>query len=157
MPIYINITLDGVGTVTRRINGVIGKVKDLRPAFREIGKDFRETERKVFQGQGAYGSRSSWKPLTPKYREWKQKHYPGRPILVMEGKLRQSLISKGGNNVEIITKRSITLGTKDPKFKWHQKGTKRGLVARPPITFTKYQGDKWAKIIRDEILKGAKV
>lgn len=156
MPVYINITLEGVGTVKRRINGIIGKVKDLRPAFQKIGEDFRNTERKVFQGQGAYGSRSSWKPLTPKYREWKQQHYPGRPILEQTGALRSSLTSKGANHIEIITKNSITLGSSDPKFKWHQKDTSK-MTARPPITFTKYQGDKWAKIIRDEILKGAKV
>lgn len=156
MPVYINFTLDGVGTVTRRINGVIGKVKNLTPAFKKIGKDFRETERRVFQGQGAYGSRSRWQPLTPKYKEWKDKHYPGKPILEQTGALKNSLISKGGNHIEIITKNSITLGNKDPKFKWHQKGTRK-MVARPPITFTKYQGDKWAKIIRDEILKGAKI
>lgn len=156
MPVYINISLEGVGKITKRINGIEKVIGDLTPAWKKIGVDFRNTERLVFSGQGAYGSRPRWQPLTPKYRQWKNQHYPGKPILEQTGALKSSLISKGGNNIEIITKNSITLGSNDPKFKWHQKDTKK-MVARPPITFTKYQGDKWAKIIKDEILKGAKI
>lgn len=155
MPLYINIELDGIKPISRRINGIVGKVKDLRPVFKKIGKDFRETEEKVFNSQGAYGSRPAWTPLSPKYKEWKDKHYPGKPILQQTGKLKTSLSRKGGNHVEVITKNSITLGTKDYKFKWHQKGTPR-MPERPPITFTQYQGNKWAKMIRNHILSGAK-
>jgi phage gpG-like protein len=153
LSIYINITLDGVGTVKKRINKITGKIKDLKPAFEKIGDDFRKTEDRVFKGQGYYGSRPGWKPLSPEYRSWKDKHYPGKPILQMTGDLRNSLATKGKNHVQRITKNSITLGSNDPKFKWHQNGTSK-MVARPPITFTKYQGEKWAKIVRDEILKG---
>lgn len=151
---YIKIKLDGVKTIEKRINGVVGKVKDLKSAFKKIGIDFRETEKKVFSGQGSYGSRSSWKPLTPKYQEWKNQKYPGRPILQLTGNLKKSLTQKGQNHVELITKNSITLGSSDFKFKYHQKGNDK-MVKRPPITFTHYQGLKWAKIIRNEILKGS--
>ena len=153
MPVYINISLSGIGTITKRVNKVSDQMKDLRPAFIKIGEDFRKTEIKVFQGQGAYGSRSAWKQLTPKYKQWKSAHYPGKPILQMTGALKNSLTTKGPGNIEIITKNSITLGSDDPKFKWHQKGTRK-MAARPPITYTKYQGTKWINIIRDEILKG---
>lgn len=154
MPLYIKMNLDGVGEMTRRINGVSKVVKNLRPAWKKIGEDFRKTEEKVFNAQGAYGSRAGWRPLTLKYRDWKQTRYPGKPILQATGALKNSLTKKGPGHVEIIRKHSITLGSSDPKFKYHQKGTKK-MVARPPITFTQYQGNKWAKIIRDEILKGS--
>jgi len=154
LPIYININLDGVGTVTKRINKIAGTVKDLTPAFKKIGDDFRQTEDRVFKGQGYYGSRPGWKPLTLEYRDWKNVHFPDKPILQMTGDLRNSLATKGKNHIERITKNSITIGSSDPKFIWHQKGTNRGLPARPPVTFTKYQGEKWATIVKDEILKG---
>lgn len=155
MALYIKIDLEGVPTLIRRVNGVKGKVKDLRKAWKKIGEDFRKTEERVFNGQGYYGSRPGWTPLTPKYREWKDKHYPGKPILQQTGALKSSLTKKGAGHIEIIRRTSITLGSNDPKFKWHQKGTKK-MVARPPITFTNYQAEKWAKIIRDDILEGAK-
>ena len=118
--------------------------------------NFRKTEERIFNGQGAYGSRSRWVALSPKYKEWKDRYYPGKPILQMTGNLKASLTKKSPNHIEIITKNSITLGSNDPKFKWHQKGTTSGIPARPPIVFTEYQGQKWAKIIKDEILKGIK-
>ena len=154
MSIYINITLDGVRTATKKIDRIASTVKDLTPAFKKIGDDFRKTEDRVFKGQGYYGSRPGWKPLTPQYRNWKNANFPGKPILQMTGKLRNSLATKGNNHVERITKNSITIGTSDQKAMWHQKGNSRGLPARPPITFTKYQGDRWANIIKDEILRG---
>jgi phage gpG-like protein len=153
MPVVIEFELEGVGKFTKRINKISKVCSDLTPAWKKIGEDFRRTEEKVFKGQGSYGSRSAWKPLTPKYSEWKSLYFPSKPILEATGSLKNSLITKGANNIEIISPLSIKLGTNDSKFKYHQKGTKK-MAARPPITFTKYQGNKWAKIIRDELLKG---
>jgi len=155
MAINISITLDGVGTINKRINKVSKSIKDISPSFKKIAQDFRETEGKVFSGQGAYGSRPGWIPLAPLYKEWKSRHYPGKPILQVTGDLRNSLAEKGKNHVEIITNKSLTIGSSDPKMKWHQKGTKK-MPSRPPVTYTRYQGNKWAKIIRDDILGSVK-
>lgn len=149
MPINIQIELEGVKTINRRINGVIRKTRDFTTAFEKIGKDFRKTEERVFKGQGSYGSRPRWKALSPKYKEWKQQNFPGKPILQRTGSLMASLTKRSGQHVEIIRPKSITIGSSNPTMKYHQK-------TRPPITFTNYQGQKWAKIIRDDILKGAK-
>ena len=154
MAVNIQFKLEGVGEINKRINKISKTISDFTSAWKKIGEDFRETEDKVFKGQGSYGSRSGWKPLTPRYQEWKSLHYPGKPILQLSGDLKTSLTSKGKNHVEIIRPKSITLGSSDPKYIWHQKGTKRGLPARPPVTFTKYQANKWVKIIKTEILKG---
>lgn len=154
MAVNIEFTLEGVGTIKRRINKISKSINDFTPAWKKIGEDFRDTEEKVFKGQGSYGSRSKWVPLTPKYQAWKSSRFPGRPILQMSGDLKNSLTTKGKNSIEIIRPKSITLGSSDPKYVYHQRGTKRGLPARPPITFTRYQGDKWVKIIKETILKG---
>jgi len=153
MPLYINIELEGVGKISKRINKVTENVKNLRPAFEKVADDFRSTEDKVFRGQGAYGSRAKWKKLSPIYDEWKSRHYPGRPILYRDGDLKNSLASKGANHIEIIKKTSITLGSNDPKFIWHQKGTIK-MPSRPPITFTKYQGNKWTNFVKEHIEGG---
>lgn len=153
MPVYIKFELAGVGTIVKRVNNYNQHINDVRPAFRLIAKDFKDTERKVFGSQGSYGSRPSWKQLTPNYKIQKSLQFPGKPILQRKGTLFKSLTSNGAYNIEEITKSSVKMGSSDPKFKYHQRGTKK-MVARPPITFTHYQGTKWSKIIRDYITKG---
>jgi phage gpG-like protein len=155
MPTYIKIQLAGGIEVTKRINGVVGSLKDMRKGFKKIGDDFRETEEKIFNGQGAYGSRGRWSELTPLYRNWKSVNYPGKPILQMTGSLKNSLTKKTSGHVEIITKNSITLGSTNPTFIYHQKGTRK-MRARPPIIFTEYQGRKWVNIMKDHIMEGIK-
>lgn len=153
MPISVSFDIKGVDLINKRLNKIEKSCKDLTNAWKKIGKDFRETEEKVFTGQGSYGSRGRWVKLSPKYEAYKNRTHPGKPILQKTGDLKRSLTQKGGNNIEIIEPMKITLGTNDVKLKYHQKGTKK-MPARPPITITKYQTDKWVKIIRDEILRG---
>lgn len=148
----VKIDLTGLDTVQLNLNKVSKAIKDIRPALKKVANDIRETEDKVFMAEGAYGSRAKWRKLSPNYKHWKSMNFPGKPILQQTGALRQSLIYKGNSNhIETITKTSLTYGSKDPKFSWHQTGNTK-LPKRPPLTYTKYQGVKWSKIIRDDIM-----
>lgn len=147
----VSIKVNGVEEVIKNINICEDRIKNLRPAWEKIAQDFRETERKVFDSQGGYGSRSKWSPLSPQYNAWKQISYAGKPILQLTGHLKNSLTTKGADHVEIIEAKKLTIGSTDPKFGWHQNGN-YNLPARPPVTVTKYQGTKWVKIIRNHII-----
>ena len=151
--VTIRISIMGVDTVVKNINGSIKATEDLRQPFNKIAEDFRNTEFKVFQAQGGYGSRSKWTALSPKYKKWKSQRFPGKPILQQTGSLRNSLSKKGAGYFEVIRKQTLTMGSTNKTFKWHQQGTSK-MPKRPPITITKYQGTKWAKIVGDHIRQG---
>lgn len=149
----VKFEMNGKDKIDSNFKLISKRLKNSSEAFKKIGEDFRKLESKIFKSQGAFGSRMKWRPLKPKTLEIKSKRFPGQPILVETGNLKKSLTSKDGNHIEIIKKDSIKLGSKDPKFKYHQQGTNR-MTARPMITLTKYQGEKWTKIIKDETMKG---
>lgn len=152
----VEIDLQGLDTVKLNLNKVEKAVKDIRPGLKKVANDIRETEDRVFKAEGAYGSRARWKKLSPNYKKWKSRVFPGQPILQASGGLRQSLVYKGNaNHIETITKTSLTFGSRDPKFSWHQTGTRK-MPKRPPLTYTRYQGVKWSKIIRDDIMERIK-
>jgi phage gpG-like protein len=138
----IGFDIQGMDNIKKRINKLKSTYNNLSGPLKKVVQDFSKTESKVFNSQGAYGSRPRWTPLV------KPELGSGR-ILVQSGQLRNSVINPSTK----ITKNSLTLNFKDRKFKFHQKGTRK-MTSRPPVTITEYQKKKWIKIIRDDILKG---
>lgn len=109
--------------------------------FSDVSDDiirlWKRHELRHFNTQGAQtGPR--WRALSPKYEAWKQANFPGRPILVRTGALRDAL-SKGGQGSGIKKRtHSLTLGldvsTEVGKYgEAHQFGD--GVPARPPIRY----------------------
>lgn len=101
--------------------------EDFRPAFEEMAEDFWEHEREVFDSEGP-----GWRPLSDSYEKWKQKHYPGQPILVRTGALRASLT--GGfaeDSVFDVRPKSMEIGTSSPYAIFHQTGSVR-VEDHPP-------------------------
>lgn len=60
---------------------------DWRPAFREMHQAYAQYEEDVFATEGRAGH-GKWKPLSPMYRKWKARNFPGKPILTRTGKMR---------------------------------------------------------------------
>ena len=83
-------------------------------ALGEIKVAFYKHERKVFKTQGVATASGRWPALSEKYKAWKEKHYPGRSIMVRTGALRDSLTG-GPGGIAYATRRgrgwSIRLGT----------------------------------------------
>lgn len=78
-------------------------------------------------------SGSRWKALSPDYKKWKDKHYPGAPILTREGKLRASLTSAQGQGaIRQIGTHYLQYGTRVPYARYHQSGGGR-LPSRPVL------------------------
>lgn len=88
-----------------------------------------------FKTQGR--SVGGWAKLSPGYAAWKRQHYPGRPILVLTGRMRKAATTKEDAYFrKDHTSTEITLGLKMQKGAWHQKGTKR-MPARPLFEMNK--------------------
>jgi len=138
--------------VARGFSRFANEVKDLRDAFREIVKDFRDTiEKKQFESEGGYGS-GGWKPLaTSTLRQKASKGYPST-ILVATGRMKRSLTGKTRDTIEEIKPLSILMGTKAGYARYHQKGT-RYMPARPVIELTEGDKTRWTKIIHRYMVK----
>lgn len=133
---------------------------DFRPAWEGVAEDFWEHERETFDAEGP-----GWRPLSPRYKAWKDKRFPGAPILVRTGALRNSLTD--GNapgaiydvrplelqlGTDLKTKNGYTLGT------IHQTGSLKVRdrpPKRPPVNITMGLRKKWNKRLerwlRDEL------
>jgi phage gpG-like protein len=76
----------------------------------------------------------AWAPLSPKYKTWKDKAFPGKPILERTGRLRGSLewlgTAPGPGGLFTAAPDHVLVGTTVPYGTYHQEGT-AGMPARP--------------------------
>lgn len=95
-----------------------------------------EAVARQFDAQGAGPEMGSWAPLSESYAAWKEKHYPGAPILVRTGKLRAALTDSNAEGARRdVGSDVLTYGTQGvPYASHHQEGTSR-MPARPPFDF----------------------
>lgn len=149
--IEFNFTVDGERQMSRFFDIAADSINDFTIIFEKLAEDFRETQKEVFKKEGANEGLSKWKPLSPKYKKWKNKFYPGRPILTLTGDMRKSLTQQNNiNHIERITKNSFEIGTKDFKTILHQKGTKK-MPKRKVIELSDLQKRRWTQIFHREI------
>ncbi len=147
----MNLKFDIVGKkkVMKILSSLGGRVTNLKPAFKNIASNFLELERITFEKEGRRGE---WRPLSLKYAAWKSKRYPGKKKLVLIGNLKESLISRGGDHIERIGRKSLVMGTKNKLGDWHQKGA-GSLPVRKPINPTTKDHNEWVNIIRSFVVE----
>ena len=97
----------------KALNEAAKSVDDLSVPLDEISKKFLESRNFIFDqsrtGPGAY------QDLSPNYKKQKQReHGFVYPILFATGRLKKSLTKKGGENITIIGKKSLEIGTEVP-------------------------------------------
>ena len=119
------------------------KVDNWGLAFADVVRLFHAHERQHFKTEGRSTGRK-FRKLSESYKKWKQKNYPGRPILVLRGALRTALVRGGPGTAGIrrITRDSLTVGI-DPSSdvavyaRAHSEGKRRGgrMPKRPPVRF----------------------
>ena len=68
-----------------------------------------------------------WPPLSPRYAAWKARHYPGRPILVLTGAMKEAALDPRAIQT---SPRRMTYEVRDAKALWHQVGAGRLPVRR---------------------------
>ena len=97
----------------RLVDGLVkaGKI-DLRPSLNVIGIGYRKEVNAIFEKQQPRQQDLRWAPLSEKYAQWKELHYPGMPILVRTGVLKKSMTQLGSpGNISLISKASAVFGT----------------------------------------------
>ncbi len=160
MPFALTFEVAGDVQLERSFSRFADNVKDLSEAFAEITQDFHQVvETKQFESEGAYGS-GGWKPLSDNpegkgYATWKAKNYPSRPLLVLSGLMKESLLGDNPWSITRIEPLRLEVGTKIPYAIYHQKGTGK-MQARPVIDLTEDDKTRFVKLIQKTLVKQAK-
>lgn len=114
----IRLEIFGEDVIARRLERFGENISDLRPLFNRIIPVLEQIAEETF----ATKDHGSWPPLSPKYKEWKDANYPGKPMMRLTDRLYNSLTGKGSGAVRIIGPATLTYGTTVPYGIMHQKG-----------------------------------
>lgn len=85
----ITVSVVGSEQAINKLKRATNGMKDWRPELSDVGQyllDFYGT--KVFATEGTIIGQN-WPELSPKYQNWKNKHYPGKGLLVQTGRLQK--------------------------------------------------------------------
>jgi phage gpG-like protein len=98
----VTVTITGDAEEIARFQKLGRSLTDYSGAMRSIGKDL-----KTYYGSQPFASEGgvlgqTWRELSPVYRKWKGRHYPGKGILVASGGLKSSFRSKTTKNSATI-------------------------------------------------------
>lgn len=158
----LRVELNGRQALNRELHEVETGLDDWTPAFTRMMADFKQTQRSLFAAEGAFEGFPRWAPLSPSYRAWKSEHHPGKPILVLTGRLRAMLTGEGSGLQIQMDRRSLTISASYPVGTWnlvelHHLGTRR-MPARPAFRLTTPEKTRWVKYLHEylveEVLKG---
>lgn len=135
------------GKVFDRMLGLVAdQASDMRPAWNEIRGVFHANRRQDFNTEGRH-SGSRWKRLSPDYRDRKERLFPGKTILRRTDNLYSSLVSPAHPDaVYRASAKSMAIGTRDPKGRWHQ-------PKRPPIRLNEPEKRAWTGIMHEHVVK----
>jgi len=149
-------TGSGLGSISARAQNLKPFwTKEFAPRYFAAVQDLFDLEgqsRSMATGQFGPGH---WAPLSPVYRAWKERHFPGKKILERTGKLKESLEWNGRRLGRYgffqATTDSVVFGTDVPYAKYHKSGTPR-MPAREflPVPDAKY----WAPLMKQWLLGG---
>lgn len=142
---FVEIEVFGLPEVDARLAGIADRADHVRPVFERIAEDFTEREKVLFANDGE----GRWDPLTKPYAAWKARHYPGLPMNVLTGALRDSLTVPGSKySVRDISDEQLVIGTRDPVAHLAQH------FNRNPVPLSKREEAVWVEQIRRWVLVG---
>jgi phage gpG-like protein len=159
----ISSTLLGIEGLQQQLQTILDRASDLRPFwtdefappyFAEIQDGFAVGGRQRDE-LGRFIGGTAWAPLSKRYKEWKQKAYPGQGILQRTGRLQESLKWDGsGLGPEGIFNAfpdHVETGTAVPYGRYLQDGIPDRMPARPfmwPPDPTEYEPMLLAWLVR---------
>lgn len=128
--------IDGVTVLDRSFNRIDQHISDFRNIWPTPTSVIYGIFSNAFQTEGASTAAGKWEELSPPYAKRKAIQFPGQPILRATTSLFESLTDPDAPDAIYLPERDqLTIGTKDPKGRAHQRGGGR-LPARPIIAFT---------------------
>ena len=128
----LRIRVDGEEQLARGFEISERHADDLSAPLRDAAEILRQSIGQNFASEG--GNVGGWAPLSPDYREWKESHFPGMPILVRTRAMRAAILSESAFTVE---KRRMVYDPDAPAYAiFHQRGTSR-MPQRKVVQITK--------------------
>ena len=112
----LNVTFDIAGEqqYVRSFEAFDEELRDLRDPLGDVADHLQHVVGEQFLTEGAHGLGLRWVPLNPEYAAWKREHYPGAPLLVRTGAMRDALITDGTRELTAHSLRwGITTQTDD--------------------------------------------
>lgn len=156
--VELSIVVDGEVQMKRQLRGITMAIDDMSPAMARIGDVLQQSFERAFETEGASNESGKWAPLSKRYKAWKDKRYPGKPILTRTERLRKAAAGKGPGLMRRIRAKSVTVGTDVRVGKWelgqlHQKGTTQGMPARRIISLSRKTRSAIMRELRIHIYK----
>lgn len=145
--------------VSRRLLRLAGNITDFSPAFEQIADDLRESERDLFNTEGASTGRP-WAPLKKHTLDAKLARHQDPRILHREGDLERSLTgghagTAADNQVVVITPSALAFGSSLPYAGAHQRGTDR-LPKRRPLDLAERHRQQMVKRLQHHAMVGVR-
>lgn len=127
-----------------RIEGTKRRALDLSTPFMEFQDVWFNQTRAVYEAEGLP---VPWPGLSPGYSAWKERYYPGAPIGVLTGRLKDSLTNpESPDLVWDVGPRSLRYSTRVPYFKDVQ-------AVRPPLVLLPETAALLMKLVEAHILR----
>jgi len=130
--------------------------EDLNPMLRDVDKMFARNMRRLFSTQGGSGG-PEWQALSPRYKAWKDRAFPGRKILSLRGKLRRSLASRSSTDHvarwTLKPRARLIVGTSVRYAAYHAPGGLHNpkLPVRDPLQHTAPQSREYKDAVRRQL------
>jgi phage gpG-like protein len=128
----VRFTSAGFEPFNLRLDRFADQLHDAEPAFEAMARyQVTVVNKRQFTQQGTAETGGRWSALSPAYKAYKERRRPGRPILVFDGDLRDSM-TLPNNGVYEVWHKGFVVGTAVDYAIYHQKGTPT-MPARPML------------------------
>lgn len=146
--IQFSASVDGIEVLNRGFNRIEEFISDFRSIWPAVAQEVYAIETEQFDSEGSAGASGKWAALSPAYKNWKEVHYPGQPILRLTNALVESLTDpEAADAIFRPTADELIIGTKVPYARAHQLGA-GFMPARPPISMNEQQKRRIQKAIQ---------
>ena len=131
------------------------EIKNAALAVRTL---FRKDARELFGSQGSSGKHGRWAALSPNYKRWKDRHYPGQGIMVLSGKLQDSLTRDTDGSIFRVVKSGnryiVSIGTdvNADGFDYPSYHQERAKKRRRTIDPKEETWNRWAQILQNGVI-----
>lgn len=159
MAIDFKLDLLGDRQLARSFSRFREGLEDLRPAWNPVSDELFRITTEQFDSEG----KGQWQPLSDVYASRKAVLAPGAKMLVLTGRMKDSLTQDGGEHIGVMKKDRLEWGTKvksDAGYPYpfvHQKGTRDGRVpARPIFDLTETEKRNLTRAVQRHLVDVAK-
>lgn len=146
MPFHLEWTVYGDRLVREEFSRFTKGVKDFRPVFEDIQADLENRIMPMVFASGGARIGNNWPALSPAYAAYKASRYPGRPLLVLSGRLQSSVLRNTGDAIRKLGKKEFRFGTRVPWAIFHHRGTAR-MPRRRFFGLTNDDKVAWGKMV----------